>query len=119
MRLLSWLQRFLSPSIPKPQPRPREWRKTLDDLRAENRSLSGNEMEWARDYEREQLRSWARFPKDGELFEALHDIKITYLTHWRAPYTGGGEAVLPRGALVRVSVHTGDTEPIAVYATPV
>lgn len=50
MRLLSWFQRLFAGSVPKTRTRPPKWRKTLKDLQAENRSLSGEEMEWARDY---------------------------------------------------------------------
>jgi hypothetical protein len=76
-------------------------------------------MRWAREYEREQLRSWARFPKDGDLYEALHDLPVRYLIHWRAPYATGGEGTLAKGARVRASVLAGDAEPIGVYTAPV
>jgi hypothetical protein len=100
-------------------PRPVGWNKTLGDLDSENRTLSGHEIRWAREYEQEQLRSWARFPKDGEVFEALGPVTISYIVHYRAPYSGGGQGTLPAGTRLRVSVQAGDPEPVGVYAIPV
>lgn len=118
MSLFSWLAGLFDDTPAPSKPRPPDWNKTLADLSAEQRNLSGQEIEWARDYEREQLRAWARFPKDGEHFEARHDVRVSYLIHWRAPYTTGGEGVLPMGTRVRISVAPGDAEPIGVYAMP-
>jgi hypothetical protein len=101
------------------RPRPPGWNKTLTELSAENRSQSADEIRWAREYEREQLRAWARFPKDGEHFEAARDLTVRYLVHWKAPYSTGGDATLVQGTRVRVSVPPGDPEPIGVYTTPV
>jgi hypothetical protein len=56
---------------------PPRWNKTIDDLMAEKRAISGDEIEWA------------RFPRDAEVFEAQADLKLHYLTHWSAPFTGG------------------------------
>lgn len=74
---------------------PPDWTKTLADLVAESkqtRSVIGPpETGWARAYERSLLRPWARFPLDGDVYEALEDTPIKFLTHWRAPFTGGGE----------------------------
>src|SRR5262245_53758486 len=117
MKLLAWLGSLFEE--PKPKPRPPGWSKTLDALTGETRSLSGDEIEWARQYEREQLRSWARFPRDGEQFEAVRDLRVTYVIHWRAPYGTGGEGTLARGTRVRVSVPASDAEPVGVQAVPV
>ena len=122
---MSWralLSRLLEPS-PRMHPRPRPaappgWNKTLADLTAERRRISGDELHWARGYEREQLRPWARFPKNGELFEALQDLKVTYVIDWQGPFSSGGEGVLAKGARIRVAVFRWDPEPIVVQATP-
>jgi hypothetical protein len=120
MSIFSWLQRISGFGLePEPRPRPADWNKTLADLDAEKRSLSGEEIGWAREYEREQLRSWARFPQNDELFEAILDAKVSYMIDWRAPYATGGEGVLPKGTQIRVSVMAGDLEPLAVHALPV
>ena len=117
MKLPSWFARLFGGG--EPRPRPAGWNKTLSDLDAEKRSLSGEEIEWAREYEREQLRAWARFPKDGEVFEAVRELQVTYLIHWRAPYSSGGECRLPMGTRIRVSVPAFDPQPIGVSAVPV
>jgi hypothetical protein len=78
-----------------------DWTKTLANLVAESnetRSVVGPpETAWARAYERPLLRPWARSPLDGDVYEALEDTPIKFLTHWRAPFTGGGEGTLPEG----------------------
>jgi hypothetical protein len=102
----------MSPTLPP------DWSKTITDLLAENRNISGQEIEWARAYEREQIRSWARFPRPGEVFELASDAEISFVTHWRAPFTGGGKGLLRKGTRVRIVDPVSDPEPIAVYAHP-
>lgn len=97
---------------------PQGWSKTINDLVAEKRNLSGEEIEWARNFEREQLRSWVRFPHPGEIYELIEDAEISYLTHWSAPFTGGGKGLLRKGTQVRIAEATGDPEPISVPAYP-
>ena len=47
------------------------------------------------------------------------DTRIKFLTHWRAPFTGGGESTLPKGTQVRVKIPDWIREPIGVYADPI
>lgn len=118
MSILSWFRRK-QPTPRRPfRHRPSDWAKTLDDLMSEKRTISSEEIEWARSYERDQLRGWARFPKNGEEFEASNDVAVNYLVHWQAPYTGGGKATIFKGTRVRVSLSAQDREPIGVYAYP-
>jgi hypothetical protein len=98
---------------------PSGWSKTLTELLAEKTNLSGEEIEWARTFEREQLRSWVRFPRPGDLYELAGDTEISYVTHWAAPFTGGGKGLLRAGTRVRVAAEFADPEPIAVYCDPV
>lgn len=98
---------------------PAGWNKRLADLEPTDHGdgrpcITAEESEWAREYERGLLRPWARFPRDGEVYIAVGDFNVSFLTHWRAPFTGGGEGVLPGGT--RIYVHVSDPEPIAVYA---
>jgi hypothetical protein len=98
---------------------PLGWNKRLADLEATDHGdgcpcITAEEFEWAREYERRSLRPWARFPTDGEIYEAIDSVRIGYLTHWRAPFTGGGEGVLPKGTRIRVRVF--DREPVGVSA---
>jgi hypothetical protein len=99
---------------------PSGWKKTLSELGAElpGRVPTAEEWGWARAYERAELRKWARFPLNGEVFEATQDTPVRYLTHWRAPFTDGGSGVLPAGTRFRVLVMEGDPEPIGVHADP-
>jgi hypothetical protein len=101
---------------------PLGWNKTLADLFAdlkESRSpIGAPETEWARSYERSLLRSWARFPLDGDVYEAVEDTAVKFLTHWRTPFTDGGSGTLPKGTRVRVKVPDWMREPVGVYAEP-
>jgi hypothetical protein len=114
MGIFSFLKQLVAD--PEPKPRPADWHKTLDDLTAENRSLTGDEIGWAREYEREQLRSWARFPQNDEVFEVVSALAVTYMLESRGPYSDGGKGVLPPGSRFRVMLHAHDTEPVGVYA---
>jgi hypothetical protein len=102
---------------------PPGWKKTLADvfseLKESPRPIGPPETEWARAYERSLLRPWVRFPLDGDVYEALEDAPIKFLTHWSAPFTGGGEGTLPKGTRVRVKVYDWIREPISVSADPV
>lgn len=98
---------------------PEGWSKRLADLEATDHGdgclcITSEEFEWAREYERRLLRPWARFPRDGEVYIATGDFCVSFLTHWMAPFTGGGQGILPSGT--RVRVHVSDAEPIGVYA---
>lgn len=56
-------------------------------------------------------------PKDGEVFESLTNVDISYITSHFAPYTGGDKAVLKTGE--RVVVHgSRQNRPTSVYCTP-
>src|SRR5271154_2303601 len=98
------------------------WNKTLAELFKESQgtgsSVGPPETEWARSYERSLLRPWARFPLNGEIYEAIDDTPVRYLTHWSAPFTGGGDGTLPKGTKVQVQVNDFMPEPIGVYAQP-
>jgi len=106
----------------EPDEFPPGWNKTISDLGAEikksPRPMGPPETEWARAYERSLLRPWARFPLDGEVYETLEDTRVGFLTHWHAPFTGGGDGIIPKGTQVRVKVYDWIREPISVYAEP-
>jgi hypothetical protein len=93
------------------------WTKTTHDLSLD-RSWSADELRWAHDYERSLLREWARFPKAGDVYLALRDIRVKYITHWRQPYSGSGTGILRTGSRVRVDVFEFNTEPVSVNAEP-
>jgi hypothetical protein len=93
------------------------WNKTTQDL-SPDRVWSVDELRWAHDFERSLLRTWARFPKSGDVYVALKDIRVRYVTHWQQPYTGGGVGTLRRGTRVRVDVFEFNPEPISVRVEP-
>ncbi len=101
------------------RPYPDGWCKTIEALFKERRKHSGQEIEWARAYEREQLKEkGARFPMSGEIYEAVHDVEVSCMTHWRAPFTGGKKVILPAGTKIKVEGHPLVPEPISVYTSP-
>jgi hypothetical protein len=97
---------------------PSGWNKTIDDLIEENRELSWEEIEYARNYEKDLLPNDTRFPKNNDIYESIEDVEITYTTHWRAPASGGEKFVLRKGIAIKVEVDDNDLEPIGVYAKP-
>ena len=105
-------------------PAPPGWNKTISDLMAEmdaglRSSLGSPEVDWAREYERSLLPPDARFPQKGDVYESLEDVKLSYLTAWLAPFTGGGKAIFPKGQRLVVPDEPPVPNPIAVYADPV
>lgn len=78
--------------------------------------MSGEEMEWARAYERSLLPACTRFPKKGDVYELLEDMDATFLTAWAAPSTGSGAGILRKGEKFVVKDGPIRADPIAVYA---
>jgi hypothetical protein len=98
-------------------PAPPGWNKTISDLVAEitsglRKSVGPHETKWARDYERGLLPTDVRFPKNGDLYEALQDMQIDYLTSWAAPFTGSGKGILKRGERIRAMNEPVEARPI-------
>ena len=56
--------------------------------------------------------------KQGQTYRADADIKITCMTAWRAPYTGGSTQTLPAGEEFVIS-NDPPAQATAVYADPV
>jgi hypothetical protein len=56
--------------------------------------------------------------RNGDVFEALEDTPVSFVTHWRAPFTGGGTGMIPKGTKVRVLVLNVAPAPATVYARP-
>ena len=105
-------------------PAPTGWNKTVADLleearRGERGSVGSPEVDWARDYERSRIPFGTRFPRKGDIYEAIKDIHVHYMTAWAAPYTGEGEGTLIAGDRVFVYQDPLFSEPVVVYAKPV
>lgn len=98
------------------------WRKTINDLMAEMKAgkrsaISGDELDLAREFERRQIPTGLRFPKEGDIYEALIDFNVNYMTSHHAPFSGGGHAVLPQGERIRVA-RVAHEKPIGVCCDP-
>lgn len=106
---------------------PKEWNKTSSDLfnelkNGERKEITAQEINWAAEYERQQIPIKYRFPKKGDLYESKIDQEVDYLTHWLAPYTGGGTTKLHKGEKIWIEFDYKkhrQYRPISAYALPV
>jgi hypothetical protein len=103
---------------------PAGWNKTTSDLsdevrRGERESMGHPEMEWAWEYARSLIPSDMRFPREGDVYEALEDMPAKYMTAWRAPFTGGGDTVICKGDYFRVDHDPPEPDSIGVYVVAV
>jgi hypothetical protein len=108
--------------VDKPPPAPAGWNKTIADLYAElkagRRSVLGSpEIEWAREYERSLLPADVRYPRTGDIYEAVEDLDVDYITAWSAPMTDGGRGRVLRGE--RIIVRYALDRATMVYASPI
>lgn len=95
--------------------------KTVDELFDEvkkGKTVSGKAMENARKLSKALMPTGLFYPKGGEVFEAVQDVQITYLTHFMAPYTGGDKAKILKGERVIISKHNQD-KPLGYYCYPI
>lgn len=58
-----------------------------------------------------------RFPENGDIYQAKSKVEINYLTHWRAPFTGGGKSQIPEGTQIRVISESGEN--VSVLCIPI
>lgn len=104
--------------------RPPGWNRTIADLMAEMKagrraSVGQPEIGWARDYERSLIPVGMRFPQKGDVYEALEDMEVDFLTAWSAPFTGGGKGALHKGDRVFVDSEPSDPKPIGSYVVAI
>jgi O-acetyl-ADP-ribose deacetylase (regulator of RNase III) len=95
--------------------------KTVDELFDEvkkRKTVSGKAMENARKLSKELMPAGFFYPKGGEVFEAVQNTQISYLTHFMAPYTGGDKAELLKGERVIISKPSQD-KPLGYYCYPI
>lgn len=57
-------------------------------------------------------------PTGDEVFEAKDDVKISYLTHFMAPYTGGSNSTLKKGERIIIS-KPNKPKPSGYYCYPI
>jgi len=58
------------------------------------------------------------YPTGSEVFEALEDIEISFMTHFMAPFTGGDNALLLKGERIVVN-QPNRSKPTSYYCYPI
>jgi len=104
--------------------RPKDWNLTISDLMEQLQSgdrkfVDQHEWDWAREYERSLVSDDARIPRKGDVYEALDDLNINYMTAWAAPFTGSGKAILEKDERIWIDSEPMENKPIGTYALPV
>jgi hypothetical protein len=102
---------------------PKGWNKTIKDLVQETKrglrtSVNKDELDWARAYELQLLPPTTRFPKDGDVYEAKRNLKVHYMTWWKAPTSSGGDAIFYKGERVRIEDPWDQKKPLGFHAIP-
>src|SRR4051794_3304452 len=97
--------------------------KTIDEMMAEmtagrRSSMNEKEIRYGRLLGIALLPRGLRYPQKGEIWEAIEDVKIGYMTAHHAAFTGGGDAILPRGEQV-VCVSETEMPCVGAYFDPV
>ncbi len=77
-------------AVEPPKERPADWHWTISDLMQEMKAgkreqIGQQELNWAKEYERSLIPEGTRFPAKGDVYEALHDQTVTFVTAWAAP----------------------------------
>lgn len=103
---------------------PPGWDKTHGDLVAEMQSgkrasIVRAEMEWATQYEQGLLPPDIRFPKVGEIYEALQATDVQFEIYFAAPVTNSGNGRLFKGERVKIKYIMPQDRPIRALADPV
>lgn len=103
---------------------PPGWDKTHEDLM--NEMMSGTrpsigraERDWATQYEQSLLPPDLRFPKVGEIYEAVRDIDVQLEIYFSAPFTNSGNVKLLNGERVRITFISPEDKPIVALAHPI
>lgn len=104
--------------------KPDDWNLTISDLMEElkegkRKSIQGNELNWAREYERTLIPKNYIFPKKGYIYESNLDQEVEFITNWMAPFSGGGKSILYKGEKIIVNDKILEDKPIGAYLIPV
>jgi hypothetical protein len=105
------------------KPAPPGWNNTIDDLFEEMKQgkrlfATGDEGDWARDYERSLLPPGTVFPRGRQIWEAIHDCDVHVGCIFAAPASFSGTGRLTAGARVRIIDGGVDPQPILASFTP-
>lgn len=82
-------------------------------------SIGRAEMDWATQYEQSLLPPNIRFPKVGEIYEAIQDTDVQFEIYFSAPITNSGNGKLLTGERVRVTFISPKDRPIWAFARPI
>jgi hypothetical protein len=104
--------------------RPSDWKYKISDLvndmqSGKRRFIEPYEFEWAREYEQSLIPVDVRYPKKGDIYEALEDQTVGYLTSYKAPYTGGGDGTLLKCEQIWIWTAPAGEKPLAGSALPI
>jgi O-acetyl-ADP-ribose deacetylase (regulator of RNase III) len=89
----------------------------FDDVK-KGKTVSGKAMDKARKLSKALMPTGLFYPKGGEVFEAIQDTQISYLTHFMAPYTGGDKTKILKGERVIVS-KPNQQKQLSYYCYPI
>jgi O-acetyl-ADP-ribose deacetylase (regulator of RNase III) len=97
--------------------------KTLDELFNELKigkrsSINEQELENGRKLSKALMPTGLFYPTGFEVFEAVDDIQISYLTYFMAPYTGGDKAKILKGERVVVG-KPNQEKPLSYHCLPI
>jgi len=90
--------------------------KTIEELSAEMDARGQARVFTSKDFDRHKRLTLAllprgiHFPKTGEIWEALHDVKVGCRIYYAAPYTGWEEVVLPAGERIVAGKWIGEKD---------
>ncbi len=103
---------------------PPGWNKTHEDLMAEMKSgkrlsIGRAEIDWATQYEQSILSPNIRFPKVGEVYEAVQDTDVQFEIYFSAPVTNSGNGRLLNGERVKITYILPEDKPIWAFADPI
>lgn len=103
---------------------PPGWNKTHEDLMAEMKSgkrpsIGRAESDWATQYEQSLLPANIRFPKVGEIYEAVQDTDVQIEIYFSAPLTNSGNGRLFKGERVKINLISPQDKPIWAFADPI
>jgi len=104
--------------------RPKNWSITTEELfqelnDAKRKEIKQYEIFWAKEYERTLYPPNTMYPQKGNVYEAIEDQEITYLTAWDAPFTGSGKGKIKKGERIWIDNDPIEDKPTGTYAVPV
>jgi len=97
--------------------------KTNEELNEELRlgqrkSITQEDLLKSEELKRILYPDWIVYPKGGEIYEAIDDVEVLYMTSWGAPFTGGGNVIFPKGETIKVAT-PNRPKPTSVYCEAV